>query len=248
MNSFWISNASKACGTFSNAHIMTILSYIVFIFIIAKKSSCKKDNVEKVIKVIAIFSILMDPIYWIWQYCTQGVVRPESALPFYFCSLYWLLIPFVAFSKKNTKRYRCAVSWICSLGIVCGINGIVFNFHFDNCQFLSFEIFHTIIYHFLMLAVPTMLISSGSYIREEQDRKLFIIPVMILLIPCTIVDKLYGFDYCYLNGGNGTFFENISSKMPLACFIVLLYSLIFFGARLIFFRKSKLQLKRRFRH
>ncbi len=62
------------------------------------------------------------------------------------------------------------------------------------------------------------------------------IPLGIMFIPALIVDKIWGFDYCYLNGGKGiAIIENVSGAMPNVVYIILLYLLIFVATNVVFY-------------
>ena len=88
-----------------------------------------------------------------------------------------------------------------------------------------------------MLLVPYVLRVSGYYKSDIKDAMYFYIPNLILLLPSFVLDKIFGWDYGYLNGGTGTPFAIFSSIMPLPLFIIVLYSLLYFVMCFVFYYK-----------
>jgi hypothetical protein len=164
-----------------------------------------------------------------------GRLRLETTLPLYFCSLFWLLMPIVAFAKKESYIHRASVACASTFCFACGILGMVFNVYLNHYPFISFVPLRSMAYHFMMVLVPYVMWTSGYYRPERKDRYLFFVPVLAITFPASIVDKLFGWDYCYFNGGRGTPFECISRGMPHLAFIAFLYILILLLTNIIFY-------------
>ncbi|MEG0900425.1 MAG: YwaF family protein [Oscillospiraceae bacterium] len=224
---------------FSIFHITFMLVSAYLIYEISKRSKTLDENaIQKFLKFSAFFLLMFDPIYWLWEFITFHRFDLSQTLPLYFCSLFWILLPFAAFAPRNSVFERIALSHICTIGIIFGISGIVFSVHLNRYPFFSFVPIRSLIYHFFMILVPCVLWSNGYYKPKIQDSYLFFIPLAALFFPALILDKLYGWDYCYLNGGVGTPLEFLSKNTPNFLFIFILYFSIFVVINLIFYNKT----------
>ncbi len=218
-------------------HIITIiLSAVVIAFVSYRLRNTPREKIKKLLKILCIIVLTLDPIYWIWEIANFGVMDVSTTLPLYMCSLFEILLPFVAFSKKEGVLWRSSVSSICSVIMIFGFCGFVFNTHLNNYPFYTFIPLRSLLFHFLMVLVPCIMWSSGYYKRESRDIWLGFIPVLALVAVAAVVDKTYGFDYCYLNGGKGTPFEIISRASPVY-FPVIIYAGLFVLNALIFYAK-----------
>lgn len=248
---FFTPNPSGTFKIFSIYHIIFMIASLLLIYIIGNKyKNCKKEKIEKFIKIMAIIILTFDPMYWFWEFAHFGQMRLGTSLPLYLCSLFWILLPFVAFAKKESKIYKIAISWICTVSFVGGFMGMFFCVYLNKYPFFHFVPIRSLTYHFFMLLVPYVLRISGYYKSEIKDAMYFYIPNLILLLPSFILDKIFGWDYGYLNGGAGTPFAFFSSIMPLPVFIIVLYSLLYFAMCFGFYHKhinlhlkNKMQLK-----
>lgn len=218
-------------------HIVTIiLSAVIIAALSFILRNTPREKIKKLLKILCIIVLTLDPIYWIWEYINFGAMDISTTLPLYMCSLFEILLPIVAFSKKEGWLWRSAVSSICTLIMIFGFCGFVFNTHLNNYPFYTFIPLRSLLFHFLMVLVPCIMWSSGYYKRERRDIWLGFIPVLALVAVAAVVDKTYGFDYCYLNGGRGTPFEIISRAFPIY-FPVVIYLGLFILNALIFYAK-----------
>ncbi len=192
---------------------------------------------EHFIKFWAVAILFFDPVYWIWEARTFGSLNFATTLPLYLCSLFWMLLPVAAFAKPGLLK-RIALSNICTIGILCGIFGIVFNVYLNVHHFLSFVPLRSLLYHLIMVFVPSLLWASGYYRPKALDSLLCFIPIAVLLIPCLLLNRLFGWDYCYTAGGIGTPLEHLSSHLPRSIFLIILFLGLLLINWLIFYCKS----------
>ncbi len=217
-------------------HITFMLISFIFILIVAFKfKNNNKRQINFFIKFFTIVMLLFDPIYWFWEIYNFGKINIATSLPLYYCSLCWICMPFIAFTKPNSKVNRTALSYICTLNILMGIFGLVFNVYLNRYPLFSFVPIRSLIYHVFMLLIPAVLWISGYYRPKKSDLKLFFIPVLLLAIPCIITNILYGWDYCYIGGGIGTPIAIFSKILPKPIFIICMYAFLYSAGVMLFF-------------
>lgn len=188
------------------------------------------------IKVCAVLVLLFDPVYWIWEIRSFGTINPATTLPLYLCSLFWLLLPLAAFARRDIVRQTAAAS-LCTIVMLCGIFGLVFNVYLNRYPFFSFVPLRSLLYHILMVLVPTGMWASGYYRPQPRDRFLCFIPVILLVAVSLLLNHLYGWDYCYTAGGAGTPLALLSARIPRVLFLLLLYGSLLLLIQFIFYRR-----------
>lgn len=218
------------------AHILIIvfglLGILVTCFFLRKLETKK---VKIILLVCAIIGLVMDPIYWIWELSVTGTLHFEQTLPLYFCSLFYMTLAIGVFSKREKVKQTC-FAYLASFNIFAGLMGLILNNNLNNYPVFSFVGIRTLVFHLLMLFVSCLLWFTRYYKPKISDVFTFMIPLGIMFVPALIVDKIWGFDYCYLNGGKGIpIIESASGAMPNAVYIILLYLLIFVATNLVFY-------------
>ena len=188
------------------------------------------------LKGCALLALLFDPVYWIWEIRSFGAIDPATTLPLYLCSLFWLLLPLAAFSRPGLLR-QTAMAALCTVVLLCGVFGLVFNVYLSRYPFLSFVPLRSLLYHMLMILVPAGMWASGCYRPQPRDRFLCFLPVMVLVAVSLLLNRLYGWDYCYTAGGLGTPLALLSARVPKLIFLLLLYGGLLLIIQGIFYRR-----------
>lgn len=188
------------------------------------------------LKCCAILMLFFDPVYWLWELRKFGVIDPATTLPLYLCSLFWLLLPPAVFSRREIIR-QTATAAVCTIVLMCGVFGLVFNVYLNRYPFLSFVPIRSLLYHMMMILVPAAMWSSGYYQPQKRDRVLCFIPVAALVTVCLVLNRMFGWDYCYTAGGIGTPLAGLSARIPIALFLLLLYGGLLLAIQLIFYRR-----------
>lgn len=223
---------------FSTIHLILILITFISVPLAADFIINQGDKlVDQCLKILAIVLLFFDPVYWGWEWMNFGKLNIETTLPFYLCSLFWILMPIAVYGKPGFVK-RAALSNIATVGLFCGILGFVFNTHLNIYPIGSFVPVRSLLYHYFMIFVPVLLWKSGYYKPESGDEILAFIPVCLILIPGGIMNYLYGFDYGYTGGGIGTPLIHISSRMPRPLFLLGLYSLFYISIRSVFYGRQ----------
>ncbi|WP_313529312.1 TMEM164 family acyltransferase [Anaerotignum sp.] len=224
---------------FQPLHLAVLLSACILVPLVCNRF--KDMNLETVnwfIKCCAVVALFFDPVYWIWEVHQFGRVDFSTTLPLYICSLFWILLPIVAFGKPGFIK-QTATACICTFCMVGGVLGFVFNIYLNQYPFFTFVPLRSLLYHFLMILVSSVMWSSGFYQVQKGDWFRSAIPVAILIAPCVLLNRIFGWDYCYTAGGIGTPLEHISAAMPKVAFLILLYGGLFLFIRFIFYGRIR---------
>lgn len=211
------------------------IAVTIYTCIIMKGKS--KRQIELFLKIAAIVVLFFDPLYWFWELKTFGKFDFATTLPLYLCSLFWMLMPIAAFCKDGVLR-RIAISNICTVCLLFGAFGIVCNVYLDRYPLFAFVPMRSLLYHVIMVVVPSVMWTSGYFRPRSKDCILGFIPVLVLLIPCLVLNKIFGWDYCYTGGGIGTPLEILSSHMPRLAFLLILFGGIFLIILFAFYFKT----------
>ena len=205
-------------------------------------AQASRAQVERVLKVCVILAVCFDPVYWLWELRHFGQIDPATTLPLYLCSLFWLLLPVAVFARKPLLRQMAAAT-VCTMGLLGGVLGLVFNVYLNQYPFFSFVPVRSLLYHILMVLTACILWASGYYRPQPRDRLLCFVPVGALVGVSLVLNRLFGWDYCYTAGGVGTPFEHLSAVLPRGLFLVVLYGGLLLLIQVLFYRPF---LRRRF--
>lgn len=205
-------------------------------WIVIKGKTWEEKKVIRWLKVCALAVLLFDPAYWFWEARTAGRLDPSTTLPFYLCSLFWMLLPAAVFAKSDRLR-QTATAAVCTVCLLCGVFGLTFNIYLDHYPFFSFVPLRSLLYHMMMILVPTAMWATGYYRPRPEDRYGCFLPVGLLLSVCLVLNRLFGWDYCYTAGGLGTPLERVSAVLPKGLFLLVLYGVLLLLIQGIFYRR-----------
>lgn len=194
-----------------------------------------RERVERWLKVCAVLAVLFDPIYWAWELWQFGQIHLGTTLPLYLCSLFCMMLPVAMFSKQEKLRQMAAAN-VCTMGVLGGVLGLVFNVYLNHYPFFHFVPVRSLLYHILMVAAATLLWCGGVYRPRASDRVLCFVPVVTLVSVCLVLNRLFGWDYCYTAGGVGTPLEVVSRLMPQWAFLLVLYGGLWMLIQALFYR------------
>lgn len=226
-------STSKMLGL---SHILILLfgmTFVIYLAVVLKRDD-EKDK-RRIYKILAIIGCLMDPIFYIWEYTVTKKINVSTSLPLYFCSTFFITATVYAFTKKESKIHHIAETYLCTMNIICAALGLIFLVYFDRYPTFHFVIVRSVFYHFLMILFPMIICLNKDYKYKRKDFILFIIPALFIFIPAFILDLIYGWDYCYFNGGKGTPVNLFVGKLhpflrliAITTFFIVLTNLCFF--------------------
>ena len=222
---------------FQPPHIAVLVCTALFTVLACRWArSAPREAVARWLRVGAVAVLLFDPAYWLWEVGSFGRINPATSLPLYLCSLFWLLLPPAVFARRNWLG-QMAASAVCTVGLLGGVFGLVFNIYLNRYPFLSFVPVRSLLYHMLMVLVPAVMWSSGWYRPRREDRYRCFVPVAALVGVCLVLNRLFGWDYCYTAGGVGTPLEKLSGVLPGGLFLLVLYGGLLGLIQLLFYRR-----------
>lgn len=169
---------------------------IILINIFLRKMSHKK--LEILLKITAIILPIFEVTKIVWEsYFDIKFGRGFSfggILPLYTCSLFMYILPFACFCKnKIVKDY--ALSFIVGVGIFAGLT----NFYLTNVvhyyPVLHIASLHALFYHFMMVLIGTLVVSTGYYKVDKFTPLKALVPLAICAIVIIPVDYILKADY-----------------------------------------------------
>ena len=192
-------------------------------------------SVERFLRYCAAAALAFDPAYWIWELRSFGQLDLSRTLPLYLCSLFWLLFPLALFARRESLR-QMARATICTMGMLGGVFGLVFNVYLSQYPFFSFVPVRSLLYHMLMVLAASVMWAGGFYRPQSEDRWRCFYPVAALVGICLVCNRFFGWDYCYTGGGLGTPLERLSGPLPLGLFLLILYGGLWLLIQALFYR------------
>ena len=190
--------------------LISIILLIVLLIILRKKS---KDDVLKIIRIVSIFLISIYVIKTTWESIYDIKLTGSfntGLLPLDSCSIIMLAGIISSYSKGKIKEYTDA--WISTGSIVGGFATMLYLNAFKYYPFFSFGAFYSMVWHFLMVFIGLLLITTNYVeINYKTIIKGFLFHLLISFIVIPI-DFIFSFDFMmYKSLGGIPIFENIAS-------------------------------------
>jgi len=205
--------------------VLIALSFILPIFLRKKETKA----VRKVLIVLWIVAVALDLTKYGYNWISNLLKGPVSSIgnldfPLWTCSMFLYLMPIVLFSKHEKVSRACA-AFICTISFFAGI--VNFAIPAEESLF-SFYGMHKIIYHYILMLVPAIMLGTGYFKPKFKDIASIMIVFIIFGIPVYIFNALFQQDYMFTYDGSWLPFDAsfISSK-PLYTFLALIaYALL----------------------
>ena len=145
-------------------------------------------------------------------------------LPLWTCSMFLYLMPFVLFGKKGKFSRACA-AFICTISFFAGI--VNFAIPAEESLF-SFYGMHKIIYHYILMLVPAIMLGTGYFKLKFKDIASVMATFIIFGIPVYIFNAIYHQDYMFTYDGSFLPIDvSFISSKPLYTFLILIvYALL----------------------
>lgn len=222
---------------FALPHLLVILATVALVPLTCRAARrAAPDTLVRCLKGCAVAALFFDPAYWIWEVRTMGSIDVSTALPLYLCSLFWLLLPVALFARREWVR-QTACATVCTMGMLGGVFGLVFNVYVGQYPFFSFVPVRSLLYHMMMILVTAAMWAGGYYRPRPADRYCCFLPVTALVGVSLLLNRLFGWDYCYTAGGLGTPLERLSAMVPRGFFLLAFYGGLLALIQLIFYRR-----------
>ena len=191
---------------FSTAHLVfIILAFLSVILLAIFARKAKYDHISVFLKVISIVVVVLEitKISWESYYdiTTGRGFNKEGLIPVYTCSLFIYTLLFAAWGKGKVKDV--ALSFLTTVGLVCGAIGVVYCNGLNYYPFWTFGAFYSLFFHYSMLSVGVFLLASGYKQLSVKDIYKSWIPVVMLAVIAIPIDYIMQTDYMQLYSASG---------------------------------------------
>ncbi|MBO4472381.1 MAG: YwaF family protein, partial [Clostridia bacterium] len=191
---------------FSTTHIVFIvlaLLSVIAIGIFAHKFDKKK--ITWFLRGLAIFVTLLEASKIIWEsyydITTGRGFNAGGILPFYSCSLLIYCLWFGAWGKGKPREI--ALTWLGTIGLCCGLIGTIYTNGLNWYPFWTYGAWDSILFHYNLLMVGVLLLSSGYIKLRWKDILLALVPMVLLSVIASPINYYYGGDYMQIYSGDG---------------------------------------------
>lgn len=202
---------------------ISLITIILFIFLLRKKDS---EYVHKKMKIIAYFAITIYILNRIIRvYKGDGIV--EAFWPFYLCNVNTVLLSiYIIFDIKKGKDFL----------MITGISGALLAFIIPdgifNDQYLTLNILDSVLSHYEIVAIPIILMATKAYQLDVKKAGFVIIGLLIVTVNVEFLQPLLinkQVDYLFLDGtlpfqisGVNQFFIMLASAIVYVYFVYFL--------------------------
>lgn len=219
---------------FTTSQMVVLPLTAAFVFLMCRwAKTWKEKTIHCFFRAAAVLCLFLDPIYWAWELLVVGKIDLTISLPIYICSLFWMLLPIAVFPQKGLCK-RSAMSCLCTVCMMAGIAGLVFNYHWSE-PFFTFLTLHSVIYHIIMILVVSLMWATKFYTPQPVDRYLFAIPMVFMVLIALPLNWIFGWGYCFTDGGANTPFVYLSDHVPQLVFLAILYGGMFLVVGKVFY-------------
>lgn len=220
------SSAFNGPYTFGVSHIVFIVISLITIPLLC--ILLRKVSHEKIKKYLIIYwavSTSLEVFKIILESISIGHMNWSGLLPLYLCSIPMYIMPFAIWGKGKTKQ--SCLGFMCTFAILGGIANIIYPGILNGYPvFTSFAGLHSMLYHYAMVFTGFWLWTSKYYTPQKYDFIFSFLPLAIFSIPVIVLDKIFGWDYMFYNGGYFPF-SLIASKMPQWLWTIVMFILYF---------------------
>ena len=196
---------------FSTTHIVFIvlaLLSVIAIGIFLRKADHKK--ITYFLRGLSIFVTLLEASKIIWEsyydITTGRGFNAGGILPFYSCSLLIYCLWVGAWGKGKAREV--ALSWLGTIGICCGLIGTIYTNGLNWYPFWTYGAWDTILFHYNLLMVGILILSTGYKKLQWKDIWVALIPMVLLSVIASPINYYYGGDYMQIYSGDGVPFMN----------------------------------------
>ncbi|GEM_PF-840801 len=191
---------------FSPWHIAFIVFAFIFIPLLAYfLRKTEKKKIDIFLKILSVFVVLLEisKITWESYYdiTTGRGFNAGGLLPLYSCDLLIFCLLFAAWGKGKAKDV--ALSWLCTVGIACGVIGTIYTNGLNWYPFWTYGAWDSILFHFNLFMVGVVLLANGYKKLEWKDIFRAWIPMLLLAIIAIPANYEYGGDYMQIHSADG---------------------------------------------
>ncbi|MDY2889283.1 MAG: YwaF family protein [Candidatus Caccosoma sp.] len=152
--------------------IFMIFATILLVVLVVSLKKIEEKKFNRYLKILSIVLIFLEIFKFTWEtYYDIKLGHGFSyadVLPLYTCSMFFILLPFAAFTK-NERIKSLVFSWMCTIGIFGGLTNFYLPQMLKKYPFFTFNVFYSLSYHFLMSFTGLLILTSKRYILDWKD-------------------------------------------------------------------------------
>jgi len=185
--------------------IFMVLSFVLIPLIGFLVRKTPKKKIDIFLKILSIFVALFEASKIIWEsyydITTDRGFNAGGILPIYSCSILIYTLLVAAWGKGKAKDV--AMSWLCTIGLCCGMIGCVYTNGLNYYPFWTYGAFDSLIFYFNLFLVGIVLLASGYKKLEWKDIIKSWIPMLLMSVIASPINYYYGGDYMQIYSGDG---------------------------------------------
>lgn len=185
-------------------------------------------TIKKVLISLWIVALVLDATKYIYSLVSNlSSGSPNIAnmdFPLWTCSMFLYLMPIALFCK-NEKVSRACLAFICSISFFAGI--VNFAIPAEESLFSFFGL-HKIIYHYILMLTPAIMLGTGYFKLQLKDILGIMIILMIFGLPVYVFNAIFKQDYMFTYDGSWLPIDVsfIPSKALYTLIIVVVYAAV----------------------
>ena len=181
------------------ATILLVVLAFIFPILLRKK---QPTTIKKILIILWIIALVLDVVKYTYSFInnlTNGVTDIGSFdFPLWTCSMFLVLMPIALFCK-NEKVSRACLAFICTISFFAGM----VNFAVPNEESLfSFFGLHKIIYHYMLMLTPAIVLGTGYFKLRFKDIYGIMIIFVSFGVPVYIFNVIFKQDYMFTYDGS----------------------------------------------
>lgn len=178
--------------------LLISLAFVLPILLRKKQTS----TIKKVLLALWIVAVVLDVTKYAYSFVSNlSSGSPSIAnmdLPLWTCSMFLYLMPIALFCK-NEKVSRACLAFICSISFFAGI--VNFAIPAEESLF-SFYGLHKIIYHYMLMLTPAIMLGTGYFKMQLKDIFGIMIILVIFGVPVYVFNAIFKQDYMFTYDGS----------------------------------------------
>lgn len=186
-----------ACGMFTIPHILAFIICIILIIVgLYVTRKIKKDEVYKIIRIVAVTVIILEIIKIGYNFY-YGYTYLDSWFPLAYCSLFIYSTIMVGFGKGLIRKI--GISFLVGGGILAGVAFLIF----PTTSLMMHPIYHylsmySMLFHSLMIYIGILCYHHKLMEFNKKDYLYYVVFCLFFIVIALIVNKIYDCNMMFL--------------------------------------------------
>ena len=188
---------------YNTEYIIAIVLLISLAFVLPCLLRKKQaSTIKKVLIALWIVAVVLDVTKYTYSFVSNlssASPRIENMdFPLWTCSMFLYLMPIALFCK-NEKVSRACLAFVCSISFFAGI--VNFAIPAEESLFSFFGL-HKIIYHYILMLTPAIMLGTGYFKFQLKDILGIMIVFAIFGVPVYVFNVIFKQDYMFTYDGS----------------------------------------------